>query len=233
MKSSIFASFWFKLFVALSLADLGLTSWLLSAHPEWVVESNPVADWWLARFGLMGLVFIKAASVSLLAGVLYWLARLRPNLSRGVMAVGCLILLGVVGYSISLAKFLDHNTQRIQAIVQQEQKLDQTMAKMIAYNKAVDQVYRNLQTNQTTLKQAVESLMQTEHVQKNVLWANQLKYTYESDSLAVSMAKSLMMHFQVNISPENQKVLQRLEEQLEVEFPAELLTSSRSDWTAY
>jgi hypothetical protein len=233
VKSSIFASFWFKLFLVVSLADLGLTSWLLSAHPNWVVESNPVANWWLAQFGLMGLVFIKTISVVLLMGVCYWLARLRPRLSRGVLAVGCLTVLGVVGYSVYLVVYLDYNQREFQAIEQQEKNLEQKIVELAEYNKSVKQVYQDLESDQITLKQAANYLVQTKHAQSDTVWAEQLQATYGSEFLTLNVAQSLIRHFRVvDRSSKNPKMVERLEEQLEVEFAEELKISTRS-WEVY
>ena len=51
------------LFIALSGADLFLTWRLLSSRGSAVYESNPVAAWFLGRFGWMGLTAFKAVAV--------------------------------------------------------------------------------------------------------------------------------------------------------------------------
>ena len=52
------------LFILLSLVDLALTWWLLAHSYGQVYEANPVARWWLMRYGAAGLAGFKAQSYS-------------------------------------------------------------------------------------------------------------------------------------------------------------------------
>jgi hypothetical protein len=91
------------LFALLSLADLVLTCWLLDG-PGGVYEANPVARWWLDRFGWAGLAGFKAAAVGLVIALALLIARSRPRAAGMVLGLGCAITAAVVLYSASLLR---------------------------------------------------------------------------------------------------------------------------------
>jgi hypothetical protein len=91
-------------FVLLSVADLALTNWLLECSGGHVQEANPVAAWWLARHGAMGLACFKAAVVLLVLGLAAVIARHRPRAAGSILTFGCAALTFVVLYSAFLCK---------------------------------------------------------------------------------------------------------------------------------
>src|SRR5437588_12828510 len=70
MSDKPFRSWKLYLFAVLSAADFVMTWWLLRHGDGVVYESNPVANWWLGRFGWTGLAGFKGA-VALLALTLF------------------------------------------------------------------------------------------------------------------------------------------------------------------
>jgi hypothetical protein len=93
-----------KLFVfaALSLADLGLTAFLLQRGEGRAYESNPVAAWWLERFGWAGLAGFKTALVLLAAAAALLVSRRRPQVGGRIITFACSVLSAVVLYSACL-----------------------------------------------------------------------------------------------------------------------------------
>ncbi|MBA4065949.1 MAG: hypothetical protein C0501_19970 [Isosphaera sp.] len=86
------------LYAGLSVADWALTFALLKTNPL-AFESNPLAAACLEEHGWGGLAVFKAAGVAVFAGAVVLLARRRPPVAAGVVAVGCAVLLAVTGYS--------------------------------------------------------------------------------------------------------------------------------------
>lgn len=91
------------LFTALSLADLGMTVYLLHQGQGRIYESNPVANAWLAAFGWIGLAMFKAVTVLMVAGIAVFVSRSRPRTGGGILKFGCLATGGVVLYSCLLS----------------------------------------------------------------------------------------------------------------------------------
>jgi hypothetical protein len=87
------------LFLFLSLIDLFLT-WrlLLQSHGQ-VYESNPIAEWWLSRYGWAGLVAFKMAMAVAVAVLTTAISLARPRTGGRVLAFACTALLLVVAYS--------------------------------------------------------------------------------------------------------------------------------------
>ena len=77
------------LFVVLSLADLALTWWLFTSSNGQVDEANPLARWWLAQFGWLGLAAFKAGVVVLVVGLAGLIGRSRPRTAGRVLDLGC------------------------------------------------------------------------------------------------------------------------------------------------
>jgi hypothetical protein len=91
------------LFALLSAADFGLTWWLLGQPDGRAYEANPVANFWLARFGWLGLACFKAAVVCVVLGLASAISRSRPLAGGRVLQLGCACLAVVVAYSSALA----------------------------------------------------------------------------------------------------------------------------------
>jgi hypothetical protein len=91
------------LFFLLSLIDLFLT-WrlLLQSHGQ-VYESNPIAEWWLSRYGWPGLAAFKIGMASAVAVLTIAISMARPRTGGRVLLFACTALLIVVAYSCHIS----------------------------------------------------------------------------------------------------------------------------------
>jgi hypothetical protein len=103
MKAKIAYPLGYLLFVALNLADFFLTWRLVDGSHGAVVESNPVANWWLTTLGWSGLAAYKVAIVVLVGTVIRVISCKRPRTGGRVLAFACSTLLAVVLYSCWLS----------------------------------------------------------------------------------------------------------------------------------
>ena len=90
------------LFVLLSLLDLALTCWLLGHSEGQVYEANPVARWWLLRYGAAGLAGFKGAVVLFVLTLVTFIARREPRAAGRILNFACVSLVLVDLYSASL-----------------------------------------------------------------------------------------------------------------------------------
>lgn len=91
------------LYGLLSAADLFLTWQLLTHGDRQAVETNPLANLWIATFGLTGLIVFKMMAVTAVVGSAVLIARHRPVLSGRILHFACLATAAVVLYSCVLA----------------------------------------------------------------------------------------------------------------------------------
>jgi hypothetical protein len=91
-------------FLLLSLADLFLTWKLIHAGDGRVLESNPVAGWWLTSYGWAGMAAFKLATVVLVGGLAGTIAYWRPRTSELLLVFACGALSTVVLSSALLAR---------------------------------------------------------------------------------------------------------------------------------
>jgi hypothetical protein len=89
-------------YALLSVFDLMLTSLLLQFGGGSVYEGNPIARGWLEYFGWPGLVTFKILSSGLVAGVSVFISLYRPRLGLAIIALACMVMVGVVLFSVGL-----------------------------------------------------------------------------------------------------------------------------------
>lgn len=87
-------------FIVASVGDILLT-WTLLYHHNFR-ESNPVALWFLNRWGVKGLIYFKFAMVGFVCLIVQWIARRRPATARNVLYFATFIVSLVVLYSLTL-----------------------------------------------------------------------------------------------------------------------------------
>lgn len=91
------------LYLVVSTVDVVLTYILLHGDGPWViVESNPVANFFLATVGFWGMVVYKAFLVGLVIFNCHWIARSRPQTALKVIRFAQLAVTVVVAYSMFL-----------------------------------------------------------------------------------------------------------------------------------
>jgi hypothetical protein len=92
---------WILLLLALSIADLVMTYYLLSFSPNFY-ESNPIANWFFHHWNIAGMTFFKFATVALVIIIAEFVERKRAGYGKFVLLVGCLATAYVVYYSVRL-----------------------------------------------------------------------------------------------------------------------------------
>jgi hypothetical protein len=94
----------FLVLLGLGLADLFLTWKLMHVGDGQVLESNPVANWWLTTYGWGGMTVFKLAMLlvggGLAGGIAYW----RPRTSERLLFFVCGAQSAVVLYSLFLVR---------------------------------------------------------------------------------------------------------------------------------
>lgn len=90
------------LFIFASALDFFMTYLLLSRDDIRFYESNPVADYFLARWGVRGLVYFKFAVVAFVCLITQYIARTHIHIARGLLIVAIVIVSAVVIYSVYL-----------------------------------------------------------------------------------------------------------------------------------
>jgi len=153
------------LFTALSLADLTLTWVLLERAKGCASESNPVASWCLARFGLPGLAGFKGGSVLVLTTLVLFVARHRPRAACRVLVFGCATLLAVVLYSGALVYRVEVDVPAFARAQEMAQDLERKEDRFRAYLALRDRLRDDLVARRCTLAEAVERLAAAECVQ--------------------------------------------------------------------
>ncbi len=88
------------LFVMVSLLDLLMTSLLLRTGSFF--ETNPLADFFISGWGLVGMTGFKLVLVALILMVVNLIAIWRVSTARGILLFGSLFTGSIVVYSLSL-----------------------------------------------------------------------------------------------------------------------------------
>jgi hypothetical protein len=154
-----------SLFMALSLADLTLTWFLLERGQGCASESNPVASWCLTQFGLPGLAGFKGSIVAIVAALVLCVARRRPPAALRILVFGCATLLAVVLYSGVLACRVEAGAPALGRAQETERDLDRHAIRLHAYLTLRDRLRDDLIAGRCTLAEAVERLAASEYVQ--------------------------------------------------------------------
>lgn len=90
------------LYCIVSFLDVGMTFGLLAREDVMFVESNPVADYFLYRWGVDGMAYFKASMTVFVCIISQVIAQKNPLLAKRVLGVSILIVLTVVMYSVWL-----------------------------------------------------------------------------------------------------------------------------------
>jgi len=165
------------LFALLSAADFALTWWLLDRPDGHAFEANPVARWWLAHGGWLGLACFKAAVVCLVLGLATLIARFRPLAAGRVLKLGCVCVAAVVVYSAALggtalwaADGEDADYARLNADLQEYNRQRAVKAaQMEPFRELVRQLRQDLLARRCTLREAADRLEDAEGHNPDVL----------------------------------------------------------------
>lgn len=88
------------LFVLVNALDVFMTYWLL--QHEGFTESNPVALFFIHRWGPKGMIYFKFGMVAFVCVIAHIVGQQRPELASKFLTLGTLIVGGVVVYSAML-----------------------------------------------------------------------------------------------------------------------------------
>ena len=89
------------LFVVSAL-DVIMTYYLLTRDDGGFTESNPIARYFLDRWGMAGMAYFKASMTLLVCVITQIVARKNSVLARQVLGLATLIIVAVVIYSVRL-----------------------------------------------------------------------------------------------------------------------------------
>ena len=150
------------LFVLLSLGDLLLTWWLLEHSGRVVCEANPIADWWLERFGWLGLAGFKASMVLFVIVLTSVISRHRPHAARRILGFGCTILALVALHGFALrqtAETPDEWIARVNKDQEEHNREARRRTSMLYYRILLADVTHDLTAGKFTLSQAVDKAL--------------------------------------------------------------------------
>jgi hypothetical protein len=156
------------LFFLLSAVDLVLTWWLLQGGDDQVYEGNPLANWWLTRYGWPGLTAFKVGVVLLVLGLSGVIASYRPRLAGLVLTFACTVLAAVVAYSSSLAGCVvgERGCPVAKAAARQNEitsrRLDKELQECSNYVALVKQLSGDVSAQRRTLPEAAAELARRE-----------------------------------------------------------------------
>jgi hypothetical protein len=102
MSAKVYCLLGLILCAALSVADWSLTWLLISGSDGAVSEGNPVAAWFLTRFGWPGLALFKAGCTGTFAAAVAVLVRYRPRTGVQLVTAALIALTLVNSYSLGL-----------------------------------------------------------------------------------------------------------------------------------
>lgn len=107
-ESLLFGRFLFQaetiVYVVLSAMDLFLTFFLLQQEIKngEFVESNPVATYFLHRWGIKGMIYFKFGMIGVVCVLTQVIARWRPRTARLLLVFAILVVTYVLVYSVRL-----------------------------------------------------------------------------------------------------------------------------------
>jgi hypothetical protein len=186
------------LFAALSLTDLALTRLLLWRGGGLACESNPVAAWWLERFGWAGLAGFKVAIVLLVGALTAVVSWHHPRAGRRLLAFGCSALLAVVLYSASLVYWVEAGPASAAAATIRQyresiQDLEQDAIRARAYDALLGRLAGDLAEQRRSLAEAVAALAQAEYV-KDPRWLRRRQSGQPGCRKDECLARTLALH---------------------------------------
>jgi hypothetical protein len=177
------------LFVALGLADLLMTCYLLGATPQLFFESNPFARWWLDRWGWAGLAGFKMATILFTLTAITILARRRPRVAGSVLCFACGATALVVIYSGTLA-FATRGLSQMKALAERGCQIDAQLRPLQEYCYLRARLREDLQAGRCSFTDAVARLAATEQA-RDPTWLAALRRQYPGQSDAECLAASL------------------------------------------
>ena len=106
-KSSLMYETELSWFILVGALDVFMTYLILRYSAEErtrnvLIEGNPIARWVLHNWGIQGMVTFKFIMIAVVVTIAEIVGRVRPNVGRGLLILGTLVVGGVVAYSFLL-----------------------------------------------------------------------------------------------------------------------------------
>lgn len=210
------------IFLALSVADLGLTWHLLGNSSGQIGEANPLANWLLSHGGWAGLAVFKAATVLVVVGAAMGVELRRPAGGGFVLGLACGALTLVVGWSVALSVSLATRTAglidpEVTGLMREEDQIDRNLSMASAYRDELFRLSGELAEARISLADAVGQITRTERA-GDPGWQKTLRELFPLPTLHQSLAAHLIHHAQAGIKavdPDRAAVVAR---RLEGEF---------------
>jgi hypothetical protein len=214
-----------SLFLLLSLVDLVLTWWLLQHSDGSVCEANPIARWWLTRYGWGGMTLFKTGVVLLVYLLLALLAHHRPREAARVLGFGCAMMAVLVLYS----SFLCWKTSAVPGDGPTAAALDRELAewnrtaplslsRRLAFQQFLGEVADELAGERCSLAAAATRVAQGEAAGDS-FWRKRLAIDYPNRPLAEQIAADVIWRAVLN-REDDQATARRIALRLEQEFEA-------------
>jgi hypothetical protein len=211
------------LFVALSVADLGLTWLLIQGSSGAVYESNPVAGWSLQQGGWLGLAAFKVVQVIVVVGLGLFIARWRPRLGGWVLSGGCAVMACVVVYSLALSQGFgaepgEPTLADLRALDRTRDQLQQELLRGHQYRAVLLNLSVKLADGSVTLADATAQLSAVKSA-RDADWLRLLRDKFPDCSDQECLAANLVTHTLAGLRTEPERAAAR-KEQLAEEFRA-------------
>ena len=149
--------------MVLSLCDLALTWWLLERSGRSVSEGNPVADWWLSRYGWFGLAGFKAGVVFIVVLLTGIIARQRPRAAGNLLAFACTVLTAVVVHGTVLGQTAPASCELPEDINRGLEEMNVQTRRVAqgtkGYTEFLDRMVGQVAGGELTLAEALQRLM--------------------------------------------------------------------------
>jgi hypothetical protein len=212
------------LFAGLSLLDLILTWKLVQSSEGQVYESNPVANWWLGRYGWPGLAAFKLAAVLLVVLLAAVVTRYRPRTGNRVLTFACSSVAVVVLYSSFLVGFLKIQPEaaqspRLHMAKKESQRLDSQLYQTRTFRAMRDRLGSDLIARRCTFPEAVAQLVQAEKGQNTTTWLATLRKHYPGYSVEECLAANLLTMCLVSLA-HDPLLAEQVEQRLRADFQA-------------
>lgn len=183
------------LFVVLSLCDLALTWWLLERSGRAISEGNPVALWWLSRYGWLGLAGFKTAVVFVVVLSTGIIARQRPRAACHLLTFACAVLAAVVIHGAVLGQTAptpcDLSAEVNRDLEDMNVQTQRLAADARVYNEFLENMVDRVAAGELTLAQAIERLMQWDK-NRHPRWQQAVMSIFRSQSMEEALARQVL-----------------------------------------
>jgi hypothetical protein len=184
----------------LNAADFALTR-LLCQESGGAYEANPVAAWWLMRFGWLGLAGFKAALVFAVVGIAVLLIRHRPKAAWAVLGVGCVAAAFAVFAGARLAYSAEERSRELADVTTDEvvaSRLDDEVARGHCYRAVLLSEANQLGAGKSTLRDSVKRLGETDKASDPV-WLSRMRFCFgpmnREQCLAINLVETTLTQF--------------------------------------